>query len=119
MDEDFLKTLDPMKLYFYQSDMDEFTKHQDELIDLVRKGDIRFAYMVFQRFLQRVDERVKMVDELLALPQDFTVDEEMVVDRDVPQYPKDPAEARERWRKRIKYELLVLKRTRKERGQRG
>ena len=27
----FLKTLDPMKVYFYQSDIDEFTKHQDEL----------------------------------------------------------------------------------------
>jgi carboxyl-terminal processing protease len=105
----FLKSLDPMKLYFYQSDVDEFKQHQDELVDLINKGDVGFAYVVFQRFLQRVDERVKMVDELLAQPQDFTLDEEMVIDRDELQYPRNPSEARERWRKRIKYDLLVLK----------
>jgi carboxyl-terminal processing protease len=105
----FLKSLDPMKVYFYQSDVDEFTQHQDELIKMIEKSDISFAYFVFKRFLQRVDERVKMVDELLAQPLDFTVNEEMVTDRDQLQYPKDPNEARDRWRKRIKYDLLVLK----------
>ena len=33
----FLKSLDPMKLYFYQSDIDEFTKHQDELSGRVQQ----------------------------------------------------------------------------------
>ena len=105
----FLKSLDPMKIYFYQSDVNEFTQHQDDLIKMIEKNDISFAYFVFQRYLQRVDERVKMVDELLAQPMDFTVNEEMTVDRDLLQYPKDPNEARERWRKRLKYDLLVLK----------
>ena len=50
-----------------------------------------------------------MVDELLATPHDFTVDEEMVIDQDAATYPKTPAEAQDRWRKRIKYDLLVLK----------
>jgi carboxyl-terminal processing protease len=105
----FLKSLDPMKVYFYQSDVDEFTRHQDDLIKMIEKNDVSFAYFVFQRYLQRVDERVKMVDELLAQSLDFTADEEMAVDRDLLQYPKDPNEARDRWRKRIKYDLLVLK----------
>ncbi len=105
----YLKSLDPIKVYFYQSDVDEFTKHQDELIELIRKNDITLAYVVFQRFLQRVDERLKTIDEVLAQPQDFTLDEEMVIDRDELQYPKDPSEAQERWRKRIKYDLLLLK----------
>ena len=55
-----------MKVYFYQSDIDEFMQHKDELCDAIRKGDISFAYTVFRTFLQRVDERVKTVDELLA-----------------------------------------------------
>ncbi len=105
----FLKAMDPMKLYFYQSDVDEFTQHQDDLINNLQKNDISFAYVVFKRFLQRVEERVKMVDQLLTQPQDFTVDEEMIIDRDVLQYPTNPGEARERWRKRIKYDLLALK----------
>ena len=105
----FLKSLDPMKVYFYQSDVDEFMQQQDKLVTMIERNDISFAYFVFQRFLQRVDERVKMIDELLAQPMDFTVDEEMVVDRDLLQYPKDPAEARDRWRRRLKYDVLVLK----------
>ncbi|MGW8255880.1 MAG: hypothetical protein ACWGMZ_00190, partial [Thermoguttaceae bacterium] len=105
----FLKSLDPKKLYFYQSDVDEFTSHQNELINLIQQNNITFAYVVFQRFLQRVDERGKMIDELLAQPLDFTRDEYMITDRDMLHYPKDPSEARQRWRKRIKCDLLVLK----------
>ena len=56
-----------------------------------------------------MDERLKQIEELLALPQDFTIDEDMSVDRDKLEYVKDAAEAKERWRKFIKYELLVLK----------
>lgn len=105
----FLKQMDPMKVYFYQSDIDEFNQYQDDLLKTLEKNDVSFAYYVFKRFLQRVDERVKMVDELLTQPQDFTIDEEMIVDRDLLQYPKDPGDARQRWRMRIKYDLLVLK----------
>jgi carboxyl-terminal processing protease len=105
----FLKAIDPMKVYFYQSDIDNFMQHKDELCDAIRKGDVNFAYAVFRTFLERVDERIKMVDELLAKPQDFAIDENMVVDRDSVEYSRDPAEALDRWRKRIKYDLLVLK----------
>jgi carboxyl-terminal processing protease len=105
----FLKELDPLKLYFYQSDVDAFAKYQDQLADLARKGDVSFAYMVFKTFLQRVDERVRTAEEMLAAPHDFSVDEEMVVDKDKANYPRDPAEAREMWRKRVKYDLLVMK----------
>src|SRR6185436_16277152 len=66
------------------------------------------------RLLERIDERVKLVDELLAMDHDFTVDEEIVIDPDVADYPKDEAEARELWRKRIKYDLLILKTEAKE-----
>ena len=110
----FVKALDPMKLYFYQSDIDGFHRQPKEFDAAVEHGDLKYAFEIFHVFLQRVDERVKLVDELLAAPQDFSVDEEMVVDRDSLEYPKDPAEARERWRKRIKYELLVLKTAEKE-----
>ncbi len=105
----FLKELDPWKVYFYQSDVDAFMKYQKDLDDMVRKGDVSFAYMVFNTFLQRIDERVAMIDELLAAPHDFTADEEMVSDRDMTRYARTAAEAKDKWRKRIKYDLLLLK----------
>lgn len=105
----FLKMLDPIKIYFYQSDIDEFTLHENELDDLAKKGDVGLAYTVFERFLKRLDERVALVDDLLATEHDFAINERIVKDRDLLEYPRDEAEARERWRKRVKYELLSHK----------
>jgi carboxyl-terminal processing protease len=105
----FLKSLDPMKVYFLQSDIDEFAQNQNKLADQISKGDVKFAYNVFSRFIERVDQRVVLVDELLKQQQDFTADEEMGTDPKQTTYAKDEAEARDKWRKRIKYDLLVKK----------
>jgi carboxyl-terminal processing protease len=51
----FLKSLDPWKLYFYQSDVDTLLKRQSDLDDMAREGDVSFAYEVFGVFLDRVD----------------------------------------------------------------
>ncbi|HOM17911.1 MAG TPA: carboxy terminal-processing peptidase [Thermoguttaceae bacterium] len=115
--KNYLKTLDAMKLYFYQSDVDGFMRQAKELDEAFQRGDIRFGFEVFDVFLRRVDERVRWVDEFLNMEHDFTVDEELVVDRESVQYPADEAEARQVWRKRIKYDLLVLKTTDKLEGQ--
>lgn len=105
----FLKTLDPWKLYFYQSDVDEFTKHENDLDDMIRDNDVSFAFTVYNTFLQRIDERVTLIDELLAMEHDFTADEQMIKDRKLARYARTAAEARDKWRKRIKYSLLDLK----------
>lgn len=105
----FLKSFDPMKVYFTQADVDEFRRSEKQLDDMLKQGRVNFAYTVYERFLQRVDERVRLIHELLEQPVDFTVPEEMVTDPEVMQYAKTPEEVYERWRKRIKYDLLVLK----------
>ena len=105
----FLNSLDPMKMYFYQSDIDEFMLQKNELDEMLNDKDISFAYTVFERFLGRVDERVKTVKSLLGEDLDFTRQEDMVTDPDVVSYPRNEQEAKERWRRRIKYDLLVLK----------
>jgi carboxyl-terminal processing protease len=105
----FLKMLDPMKVYFHQSDVDTFNLRVNDLDDMARGGDITFAYTVFRTFLKRIDEGVKLANECLAMEHDFTTDEWMVIDRDAAAYPRNEAEARDIWRKRIKYDLLVLK----------
>jgi len=105
----FLKSLDPLKMYFYQSDVDSLTNRQGELMEKVRRGDVAPAFTIFSLYLQRLDERVAMVEQLLAMPHDFTVEEDMIIDREAAQYPVSQADAQDKWRKRIKYELLMLK----------
>jgi carboxyl-terminal processing protease len=107
--EQFIKAFDNRKLYFYQSDVDEFEQFKDKLDEMVRKGDISFAYVLYNRFLQRVDERVAVVDELLKEDFDFTEEEVLSTDWDKLPFPKDAAEAKGRWRRLLKYDLLVLK----------
>ncbi len=105
----FLKSLDPSKLYFYQADIDSFMQHRDDLDDLVKSGDMSFANKVYLKLLERVDERVVMVNEILDHGVDLTVDEVMKTDPDKLKYASTREEAYDRWRKRIKYDLLVLK----------
>ncbi len=106
----FLKSLDPLKYYFYQSDVDEFAQSKNRLDDLLRRPDdsfVAFAHKVFARFLARVEERTALAIELVDVPHDFTMDEEVIRDRDAAVYPRTPEEAHDRWRKRVKYDLLV------------
>ncbi|HZZ30123.1 MAG TPA: carboxy terminal-processing peptidase [Pirellulales bacterium] len=105
----FLKTLDPMKVYFTQADVDEFSKYKDTMADMIKKGDVTLAYSMFNRFLQRVDQRLLLVDELLSQPMDFSVDEDLKTDPKQLDYAKNDAEIRDRWRKRLKYDLLAKK----------
>jgi carboxyl-terminal processing protease len=105
----FLRSLDPMKMYFLQSDIDEFMQQKHKLNSMLEDKDISFAYTVFRRFLQRIDQRVKQIDELIEEDPDFTRDEYMITDVDKRRHPANLEEARELWRARIKYDMLVLK----------
>jgi carboxyl-terminal processing protease len=105
----FLKSLDGRKLYFYQADVEEFHQRRNDLDDMINAGDVSFAYTVFNRLLKRVDERIAAVNQMLAGEFDFTPDEVLVADADKLTYPATPEEARERWRKQLKYDVLVLK----------
>src|SRR4051794_23661065 len=105
----FLKDLDPQKYYFLKADVDEFKKEATSLDDQIREGNIDFARRVFERFLKRNDERYKTVQELLKQKFDFNVDEFLTDDPEKIDYPVDKKEADERWRKRIKLDLLQLR----------
>ncbi len=104
-----LKDLDPQKQYFLQADIDEFNKFRDHLDDLIKQGDVAFARMVFNRYLQRLDERMKVAHAMVDAPHDFTLDESLTVDGDAIVWAANSAELDERWRKRVKFDLLTLK----------
>ncbi len=98
--------LDPLHLYFLASDVDQFRANETRIDDMLKTGDLEFAYKLFKRFLERVDERTKAVVELLAAEPDFTVDESIELDREDASFPADADAAKEIWRKRIKLMLL-------------
>ena len=105
----YLKMLDPTKSYFMKSDIDEFIVDKDSISDNVRNGNFDYGIKIYKRFLQRVNERTELANELAAADHDFTIKEEMVTDSDAATYATTEAEARDVWRKRIKYNLLVFR----------
>ena len=105
----FVKSLDPMKVYFAQSDIDEFAVWRTDLDDEMKRGDFTAAFAIFRRFLQRVDQRTETAAKMVDMDHDFTVKEEMVTDSDMLTFARTEEEAVEKWRKRIKYSLLVFR----------
>jgi carboxyl-terminal processing protease len=109
----FFKDLDPSKLYFLKSDIDEFQKLETKLDDMLQQGNVRFAYVVYQRYVERVNQRLKLIDELLAAKQDFSVKEYLETDPAKISYATDEQGLRERWRQRLKFDLLLLRQSAK------
>jgi len=107
--KNFIKELDPQKNYFLKADVDEFNAQATTLDDKIREGNLDFARLVFARYLKRSDERLATVNELLKEKPDFTVDETIIDDPDLYDFPASDQEAHERWRKKIKFDLLQLK----------
>ncbi len=107
--DQFIKDLDPQKMYFLQSDIARFNKYRTELDEQLKAGNLDFAYEVFSLFLKRLDERIAKAREFIDAPHDFTVNETMEIDaKDMP-WAADVASLDERWRKRIKYDLLLFR----------
>lgn len=107
----FVKDLDPQKMYLLKSDIDELNKSNAILDDELQKGNIDFGFNTFNLFLLRLDERIAVAQQLIDLPHDFTKQESMEVyskHEDIP-WSESTNELTERWRKRVKYELLMMR----------
>ena len=106
----FLKAIDPAKLYFNQQDVDEFTAaYGDTMAAQAKSGNLSPAFVMYNRYLQRVDERCAIAQKLLEENNfDFTVDEEFLRDKDAAVYPRSQEEVLDRMRKRVKFEILSL-----------
>jgi carboxyl-terminal processing protease len=103
----FLRNLDPNKNYFRAADVAEFEPMQDRIGDMVRGGDVSMAYQVYKRLLDRVQQDAPVIAQLIDQEHDFDVDESIVIDRKLLEYPENDAQAHDRWRRQIKYEMLV------------
>lgn len=106
----FLKAVDPTKIYLTRQDVDEFeAQYAKDCALKAKQGKLDAAFAVYNRFLQRVDERVALAQKLLEENNfDFTVDEEFIREPELLDYSKTDAEVADRMRRRVKFELLAL-----------
>lgn len=107
----YIDALDPLHLFFFESDLKEFEPYRTTLDERTRdKGDTAPAYAIFTRLLQRVDQQKAAVGEMLKTEKfDFSGDEAYQFDRSKAPHPKDLADAKRLWRERLRFEYLQEK----------
>ncbi|MBX3421442.1 MAG: carboxy terminal-processing peptidase [Pirellulaceae bacterium] len=106
--DSMLKLLDPLKIYFLQSDIDALSKNRDKIDDFVQAGKMDFAIELYQLFLKRLDERIAAAHQYVDTEHDFTIQESIAREPKKIEYPKDTAEANDRMRKQVKFRMLSL-----------
>ena len=104
----YLKALDPQKVFFLQSDIDQFESSRFKFDDYIKRSKLDVPYAMYQLLLQRMDEQYALVDTLLEEEYDFEIDKNIVIQRKEEAYPKNRAEMRALWKDRLQNELINL-----------
>jgi len=108
----YLDILDNTRSYFTESDIKEFEKYRYELDNAIKTNDLDPAFVIYNRYQDRVIERLDYALALIAKGMDqfdFTVDESLNLDRETAPWAKTQKELDDLWRKRIKNTVLNLK----------
>ncbi|MEW7288974.1 carboxy terminal-processing peptidase [Aquimarina sp. 2304DJ70-9] len=103
---DYIDALDPLKRYFYESDIEEFKKYEKLIDDEIRNKDITFFNLTYGRLQQRMTEARVLYKEILKEPFDFEKDEAIDTDYEKLPYTKNKKEMTNRWRLQLKFNAL-------------
>ena len=107
--DQYIKSLDPDKLFFIQSDIDQFAGARTKLDDAILTEDLAIPFAIYNLYAHRVTERFAYARSLLKNGFDFRENESYQFARDKAVWPTTDAETRELWRKRVKNDWLRLR----------
>nr|WP_027137191.1 carboxy terminal-processing peptidase [Gaetbulibacter saemankumensis] len=103
----YIEIIDPVKRYFYQSDLKEFEKFKFSLDEQIKTSDITFFNLVHERILKRIAEGKAIYKEILSKPFDYSREESFDTDYDKIDYVSSKSEMKERWRQQLKFSTLT------------
>ena len=107
--DQYLKALDPEKLYFVQADIDQFEGSRTKLGVDMQSGELGRPFAIFNLYVNRASERFTYARSLLKKGFSFDSNETYQFARDKQSWSKTEADALELWRKRVKNDWLRLK----------
>ncbi|MBS1918206.1 MAG: carboxy terminal-processing peptidase [Bacteroidetes bacterium] len=104
----YLAEVDVEKDVLLQSDVDALKAKYETTIDdeILGKSKVQFVPAVVDLLKKRIPETEAIYKEILSQPFDFSKDETINLDFDKAHFPKNEAERKEAWRKRLKYLTL-------------
>tara|TARA_R110000868_G_scaffold720_2_gene5217 strand:- start:13889 stop:16060 length:2172 start_codon:yes stop_codon:yes gene_type:complete len=102
----YIENLDPVKRYFYQSDIDDFKKFETTIDDQLKVYDITFFNVTYDRMLKRIEEAKVIYKEVLSEPFDYSLNESFNTDYEHVGFVKTKKEMKDRWRQQLKFSTL-------------
>ena len=107
--DNYLKALDPGKMYFLSSDVAKIHEvYGQRLDDMIRRSDCKALNSILRVYARRFDERQSVINDWIEFEHDFTVEEYFDTDRKKREYCATVEELNERWHLQVKYQLLRL-----------
>jgi carboxyl-terminal processing protease len=113
--DQYLKSLDPEKLFFLQTDIDRLDVNRTKLDDAIHNEDLSAPFAIFDLYQRRAAQHLTYARALLQKGFDFQREESYQIDRKSQPWPATEAHMQELWRKRVKNDWLRLKLAGKER----
>lgn len=103
----YLEYIDPSKRFLLQSDYDLFKKDYHNLDDYYKSENLKFYNSTADTIYKRIAEAEKYSMDALSKSFDFNQKENFNVDYKTSKYAKDKNEAKDLWRKYLKYNVML------------
>ena len=104
--DDFIDAVDSQKRFLLKSDIELFSQYRLLIDDQINSSDIAFFNLVHETLKLRIDEVKFFYEEILEVPFNFQVNEEINLDYDNLKYAENSNELKKIWRKRLKLSAL-------------
>lgn len=109
--DNYIKDLDPSKVYFLKSDIAEFEKYRFSIDESIFSGDVKPGFEIFNRYQQRLQERIHYAFSLLndSTQFDFSNNDSFMTNREHAMFVSTTDELNALWKLKLKYECLASK----------
>ena len=102
----YLRSLDYDRLYFQQSDIDEFDQWRQTLDDALVARDLTAAFSIHERYTQRLQERLAFADTFLSAEMDIESSDTIQLDREEAPYAQNTGEQDALWSALLREQVL-------------
>nr|WP_230198462.1 carboxy terminal-processing peptidase [Luminiphilus syltensis] len=109
---EYIDSLDPQRMFFTSADIEKFDAYGEALDDYGREGELSPAFEIFNVYEARLRSRLTQVVEQVGdwvAGYDFEREEFIEVDGSELPWADKPSDLDDRWRKRVKNQVLSLK----------
>ncbi len=108
MFDNFIRTLDYSKVYFFQSDINSFEKERYSFDEYLLAGNVQPFFDIFNLYEKRLVERMEYVDTILTRGFDFTLNDSVETNRKNSNWVSTWQKMDKLWDLRIKSDALSL-----------